>query len=77
MVPGVIYSQTDCPMMPTKVELMKTVPYHKAIGSLMYASITTQPDITFAISTLSQFLKNPGELHWTAVKQIFRYLSGT
>jgi hypothetical protein len=42
----------------------------------MYASVATQPDITFAVSTLSQFLENPGELHWATVKRIFRYLSG-
>jgi hypothetical protein len=41
MVLGVIYSQSNCPMMPTKVKLMKTVPYHEAIDSLMYASIAT------------------------------------
>jgi hypothetical protein len=77
MVSGVIYSQCDCPTMPAKVKHMKNVPYHEAIGSLMYASITTQPDITFAMLTLSQFLENPGELHWTTVKWSFRYLSGT
>jgi hypothetical protein len=77
MVLGVIYSQSDCPTMPAEVELMKTVPYREAIGSLMYASVATQPNITFAVSTLSQFLENPGELHWATVKQIFRYLSGT
>ena len=43
----------------------------------MYASITTRPDITFAVSTLSQYLENPGEVHWEAVKRVFRYLSGT
>ena len=29
------------------------------------------------MSTLSQFLENPGEVHWEAVKHVFRYLSGT
>jgi hypothetical protein len=43
----------------------------------MYAAIATRPDITFAVSTLSQFLDNPGEAHWEGVKQIFRYLAGT
>jgi hypothetical protein len=33
--------------------------------------------ITFAVSTLSQFLENPGEAHWEAVKRVFRYLAGT
>ena len=43
----------------------------------MYASIATRPDITFAVSTLFQYLKNLGEAHWEAVKQMFRYLLGT
>ena len=29
------------------------------------------------MSTLSQFLENPGEVHWEAVKRVFQYLSGT
>ena len=43
----------------------------------MYASVATCPNITFAVSTLSQFLDNPGEAHWEAVKWVFHYLSGT
>jgi hypothetical protein len=56
---------------------MCKVPYCKAIGSLMYASVATHPDITFAVVTLSQFLDNLGEAHWEAMKHIFQYLSRT
>jgi hypothetical protein len=56
---------------------MKKTPYREAIGSLMYAAVTTHPDISFAVSTLSQFLENPGDAHWEAVQRIFRYLGGT
>ena len=56
---------------------MAKTPYHEAIGSLMYAAIATRPDITFAVSALSQFLSNPGEVHWEQVKRVLRYLSGT
>jgi hypothetical protein len=45
---------------------MKNMPYREAIGSLMYAAVATRPDIAFAISALSQFLNNPGDLHWEA-----------
>jgi hypothetical protein len=55
---------------------MRKVPYREAIGSLMYVAIAMRPDISFAVSCLSQFLKNPGEVHWQAVKQVFRYLTG-
>ena len=77
IVPGVIYSRGDSPTSNTEEASMKTVPYREAIGSLMYASVATRPDISFAVSTLSQFLNNPGHAHWEAVKRIFRYLSGT
>jgi len=43
----------------------------------MYASVGTHPDISFTISTLSQFLNNPGHAHWKAIKHIFQYLLRT
>ena len=55
---------------------MRNVPYHEAVGSLMYASLGTHPDITYAVQTVSRFTKNPGMAHWEAVKRIFRYLKG-
>jgi hypothetical protein len=58
-------------------EDMRNVPYREAIGSLMYAAQGTRPDISFAVSFLSQFMQNPGRPHWEAVKRIFRYLKGT
>ena len=59
------------------IEEMKNVPYQSAVGSLMYAMLGTRPDISFAVGAVSQYSSNPGELHWRAVKRIFRYLKGT
>jgi len=77
MVPRIIYSKNDSPSSPQEAVCMEKMPYHEAIGSLMYASIATRPDISFTVAALSQFLDNPGEVHWEAVKRIMRYLSGT
>jgi Reverse transcriptase (RNA-dependent DNA polymerase) len=77
MLPNAVYSKDDSPSDPTHTARMKKVPYWEAVGSLMYAAVVTCPDISFTISTLSQFLENPGEHHWDAVKRIFHYLSGT
>jgi len=55
---------------------MEKIPYCEAIGSLMCTAVATRPDIAFAVSTLSQFLDNPGRIHWEAVKRLFRYLAG-
>src|SRR5271156_5352773 len=51
--------------------------YREMIGLLMYLSTMTQPDITYAVSTLSQYLNSPHTTHLEAVKQVFRYLTGT
>ncbi|GBL79928.1 Retrovirus-related Pol polyprotein from transposon TNT 1-94 [Araneus ventricosus] len=40
-------------------------------------AITTHPDIAFAVNVVSRFTSNPGQVHWNAVKRIFRYLKGT
>ena len=77
IVPGISYSTQDGPTNETEAARMDKTPYREAIGSLMYAAVATRPDISFAVSMLSQFLENPGEAHWEAVKRIFRYLAGT
>ena len=58
--------------------LMKeTGPYLEAVGSLIYLSTCTRPDIAFAVSTVARKMKAPTERDWVAVKRIFRYLKGT
>jgi hypothetical protein len=56
---------------------MEGVPYKAAVGSLMYAMVGTRPDLTFAVSTVSQFMIKAGPSHWMAVKRILRYLKGS
>ena len=51
--------------------------YQSAVGSLLYLSLATRPDITFAVSNVAKFCAKPSKQHWTAVKRIFRYLKGT
>ena len=57
--------------------LPPSIPYREAVGCLMYAMVLTQPDITFAVSRVAKFTSQPHQSHWTPVKRIFRYLSGT
>jgi hypothetical protein len=53
---------------------MGDVPYQRGIGSLMYAATSTRPDIAFPVAILSQFMQNPGQIHWKAVKDVICYL---
>jgi Reverse transcriptase (RNA-dependent DNA polymerase) len=70
-------TSAQSPSTTEEIARMRNVPYHEAVGSLMYASLGTRPDITYAVQTVSRFTKNPGTAHWDAVKRIFRYLKGT
>jgi hypothetical protein len=51
--------------------------YRQAVGSLMYLMFGTRPDLAYAISTLSRFVSRPSQIHWLALKRVFRYLRGT
>ena len=58
-------------------KLSPKIPYKEAVGSLMYACTGTRPDIANALSKVSQFMSDPTNSHWQAVKHIMRYLRGT
>jgi hypothetical protein len=74
---GIHLTKQDAPQTSQEAMEMKSVPYRSAVGSLLYASIRTRPDIASAVRAVAKFSSNPGNKHWTAVKRIFRYLKGT
>jgi hypothetical protein len=78
----------SCPLNPkghlkkaTKAEQYELVNlgvnYRAILGSLNYLSVLTRPDISHAVSVLSQHLEAPGIQHFRAAEQVFWYLSGT
>ncbi|XP_071635072.1 uncharacterized protein [Temnothorax longispinosus] len=70
-------SKEQCPSSDAEREEMRKVSYREAVGSLIYASQGTRPDISHAVNMVSRFSNDPGRAHWNAVKRIFRYLRGT
>ncbi|CAN1343942.1 Retrovirus-related Pol polyprotein from transposon RE1 [Linum perenne] len=48
--------------------------YQKIVGKLIYLS-HTWPDISVAVSMVSQFMHSPGPMHFEAVYRIIRYLT--
>jgi hypothetical protein len=52
------------------------VPYQE-LGKLMWPSIATHPDLSNAVTILSQFLTAPTYDHWEATKGALRYLKHT
>mgnify|MGYP000683371021 CR=1 FL=1 len=56
---------------------MKGIPYASVVGSLMYAMVATEPDLTYTVGVMGHHMENPGKRHWEMVKHILRYLRGT
>ncbi|XP_022872894.1 uncharacterized protein LOC111391851 [Olea europaea var. sylvestris] len=50
--------------------------FRSLVGALQYLTIT-RPDITHAVSVVSQFMHKPSISHFLAVKRILRYIKGT
>lgn len=61
----------------TNENIRAQYPYQNLIGSLMYLSVLTRPDISYSVSFLSQFNNVYNEGYWKCAKRILRYLKGT
>ncbi|KAA0048610.1 gag/pol protein [Cucumis melo var. makuwa] len=53
---------------------MSNIPYASAVGSLMYAMLCIRPDICYSVGIVTRYQSNLGRDHWTAVKNILKYL---
>ncbi|GJT87818.1 retrotransposon protein, putative, ty1-copia subclass [Tanacetum coccineum] len=62
---------------PAELKRMQNVQYASAMGSIMYVVRCTRPDVAFAHNITSRFQQNLGDLHWTTVKNILKYLRNT
>jgi hypothetical protein len=51
--------------------------YQTKIGTLIWLMVSTRPDISFAVIKLAKHAKNPSDVHFQALKRVFRYLTGT
>ena len=56
---------------------MSRVPYAATLENLMFAMISTRPDIAQAVKVVSRYMTNPSEEHWKTVKRILRYIRGS
>ena len=61
-------------LVPSQGELLRDPGrYRRFVGKLNYLTIT-QPNISFPVSVVSQFLQSPCDSHWDAVVHILRYI---
>ena len=76
---------TETPM-DASLPLLKAQPHHKLanvqeyqelVGSLNHAATFSRPDISFAVSQLSQFLTKPTETHMSTARRVLPWFKGT
>ena len=65
------------PQSPSERGEIESVPYREAVGTLLWLSLGTRPDIWYAVSQVARFNDCYGAEHWRAVVRIFRFLVGT
>ena len=51
--------------------------FKKIIGGTMYLMLGTRPDLSAAVSIISQFSAKPSAMHQQAAKRVLQYLKGT
>jgi hypothetical protein len=51
--------------------------YQAMVGSLIYASYSTRPDITFATNMVARYMSKPSSDNMIMAKRVLRYLHGT
>lgn len=62
-----ILSSAQSPRSIKESRFMEYIPYSSVVGSVMYAIISTRPDLAKGISVLSRYMANPGKGHWNAI----------
>jgi hypothetical protein len=71
-------TSADCPVLNSEEwHVMQKHPYSSIVGSLVSISRQTRPDISYAVSVVGRFVKNPGLAHWHILRRILKYLSAT
>ena len=58
-------------------EGVSQVEYARVIGSLMYLTNCTRPDLAHSVNVLSRYTSNPGHTHWKGITRVLNYLRYT
>lgn len=65
------YGKTESKLLPENTR------YRELIGSLLYISVNSRPDIAASVSILAQKVCCPTNADWTELKRVLKYLKGT
>ena len=73
-----IPTNKDCPQNSVQIaevkKRFKNLHYRSAIGSLLYMSCCTRPDICYAVNKLAKYSSNPGIKHYRGLLHLIGYI---
>jgi hypothetical protein len=75
--PAHIPMETSIDLTASSTPLEDVQKYQEVVGSLIYLTTCTRPDLSYAVGVAARYMAKPEELHWKMVKRILRYLQGT
>lgn len=52
-------------------------PYRELVGSLMFVTLNSRPDLSACVNYFSRFMNCATETHWNHLKRILRYINET
>ncbi|MCP3678245.1 MAG: hypothetical protein GY721_11850, partial [Deltaproteobacteria bacterium] len=76
-VPGVADMPGVDPRTSREAQSFTPSRYREAVGSLLFLTNCTRPDISYAVNVACRSMSSPTLEDWMRVKRIFRYLVGT
>ena len=76
-MPDTPMSELELPPADTRIDAASALRYQRKMGSLLYAAITTRPDVAFAVSRLARSNHNPTPTHHEAVDRVIKFLYGS
>ena len=74
-----IYSPmvTNCKLSKSRADIFFDPTLYRFVVGALQNSTISQPEISFEVNKVCQFMSNPLDIHWVAVKRILRYLRGS
>ena len=60
---GITLSKKDYSITPQEREHMSWIPYASIVGSIMYATTYTRPDVAYSLGVVRRYQSDPGKNH--------------
>jgi hypothetical protein len=75
--PGYQIHAATTPLSPEDAAFMRDKPFRPILGTIVWGSSGTRPDLSYACCALGHVQSNPNPEHWSILIGVLRYIKGT